>query len=117
VNRVVLIICFLVYSMPWAFADDPAMAQKSAVVEHTIFAGLVKSVSWADPVKGTKSEIVVTDAAKKNIHILVTATTTLWDADAKPILPDKITVKCHVNIIYLTTVEGVNIGKIIKIVK
>lgn len=88
-----------------------------AVTDHTILGGVVKSVSLADSVKGTKSEIVVTDAARKTVHILVTSNTTLWDADDKAIMPDKITARKHVNVIYLTTAEGINIGKSIKILK
>ena len=107
VKRVVLILCILVGSAPWAWA----------VVAHTILGGVVKSVTWADPVKGTKSEIVVTDAARKTTHILVTSTTTLWDTNAKAIMPDKIAAWSHVNVIYLTTPEGINVAKSIKILK
>ena len=77
----------------------------------------VKSVSRADPVKGTKSEIVVTETTRKTVHILVTSTTTLWDADAKAIMLDKIVAKRKVNVVYFTTEEGINIGKSIKILK
>ena len=86
-------------------------------VLHTVLGGVVKSVSWADPAKGTKSEIVVKDSNGKTVNILVTSTTTLWDADAKAIMPDKIVAKSHVNVIYFTTPEGINIGKSIKILK
>jgi len=82
-----------------------------------ILGGVVKSVSWADPVKGTNSEIVVIDATKKIIHVLVTSTTTLWDADAKAIMSDKIVPDDRVNVVYLTTDEGINIGQSIKILK
>jgi len=100
-----------------AMADDSAMAAKLSDTPHTILGALVKSVSWADPLKGTKSEIVVIDAAKKSTHILVTPTTTLWDADAKAIMEDAIIPRSHVNVIYLTTPEGINEGKSIKILK
>jgi len=140
-KKVVLILCFLVgnvVSPPFciklysplfykeglgefrgscALADDSAMAATLPVAVHTILGGVVKSVSWANPVKGTKSEIVVKDAARKITHILVTSTTTLWGADAKAITPDKIVAKSKVNVIYLTTDEGINIGKSIKILK
>ena len=43
-----------------------AMAATVPVTAHTILGGVVKSVSWADPAKGTKSEIVVKDAARKD---------------------------------------------------
>lgn len=103
--------------IPWALADDSAMAATLPVTTHTILSAVVKSVSRADPAKGTQSEIVVTDAARKAIPILVTSTTTLWDADAKAIMLDKIIVKKKVNVIYLTTAEGINVGKSIKILK
>jgi len=120
-KRVILVaLCILaqaIGSASWAFADDLAMAATVASSSHTILGGVVKSVSWADQTKGTKSEIVVIDAAKKPIHILVTSTTTLWDSDAKAIMPDKILTKAKVNVIYLTTTEGINVGKSIKILK
>jgi hypothetical protein len=47
----------------------------------------------------------------------VTSTTTLWDSDAKAIMADKIVPKSRVNVIYLTTAEGINVGKSIKILK
>ena len=116
-KKIVLTLFIFVGSAAWGFADDPSMAAKPPVIVHIILGGVVKSVSWADPVKGTKSEIVVTDAAKKTIHILMTSTTTLWDANAKAIMPDKIAARSHVNVIYLTTPEGINIGKSIKLLK
>ncbi|MBF0571669.1 MAG: hypothetical protein HQL12_07315 [Candidatus Omnitrophica bacterium] len=116
-KKIVLTLCVFVGSIASAWADDLAMAATMMDSSQTILSGVVKSVSWADPAKGTKSEIVVIDADKKTIHILVTSTTTLWDADAKPLLPDKIVANGHVNVIYLTTPEGVNIGKSIKILK
>jgi hypothetical protein len=112
-EKFVLTLLLLAGSSTLARADDLAMA--AVVTSHTITSGVLKSVTWADPSKGTKSEIVVTDTAKKAIHILITSTTTLWDADAKAIMPDKIIPRKHINVIYLTTPEGVNIGKSIKI--
>lgn len=115
--RVALTLFVLVGSASWALADDSAMAATLSVTVNSILGGVVKSVSWADPAKGTKSEIVVVDATKKINHILVTSTTTLWDADAKAIMPDKIVAHSRVNVIYFTTDEGINIGKSIKILK
>jgi len=126
-KRFTLTLFIFIGSASWVFADDSAMAgphtghspllATSMNTLHTILGAVVKSVSWADPAKGTKSEIVVIDAAKKTIPILVASTTTLWDADAKAIMPDKIAAKKKVNVIYLTTAEGINIGKSIKILK
>ena len=126
-KRIFLTLCILVSSAACAWADDLAMAgphaghspllATSMNTLHTILGGVVKSITGADPVKGTKSEIVVTDAARKTIPILVTSTTTLWDVNAKAVMPDKIAARSHVNVIYLTTPEGINIGKSIKILK
>ncbi len=110
-------LCILFGSCQLAWADDLAMADTVSSITHTIMGGVVKSVSWADPNKGTRSEIVVVDSAKKTTHIFVTPTTTLWDADAKAIMPETITARMHVNVIYLRTPEGINIGKSIKILK
>jgi len=84
---------------------------------HTILGGVVKSVSWVDQEKGTESQIVVKDTTGKTFNILVTSTTTLWDAEAKAIMLDKGIVKKKVNVIYLTTDEGIKVGKSIKILK
>jgi hypothetical protein len=116
-KRAVLILCIIIGRSSWAWADDLAMAASIPGAVHMITGAEVKAISWADPTKGTKSEIVVIGAAKKSTHVLVTSTTTLWDADAKAIMLDKIVPKERVNIIYFTTPEGVNIGKSIKILK
>jgi hypothetical protein len=116
-KRIFLAFFILAGTSSLAFADDLAMAATMPLTAHIILGGVVKSVSWADPVKGTKSEIVVTDATRKTIHILVTPTTTLWDMDAKAIMPDKIAPRRRVNVIYLTTDEGINVAKSIKILQ
>jgi len=77
----------------------------------------VSITAISDPLKGTESEIAVIDTSHKITHILVTSTTTLWDADAKAIMPDKIVPQSPVNVTYLTTDEGINIGKSIQILK
>lgn len=114
-KRIVLILCIFSIGVTCAWADDPVMTETA--VRHTITNGVVKSFSLADPVKGTKSEIVVLDSSKKPVHVYVTPTTTFWDADAKDITADKILPRQHVNVIYSTTPEGINIGESIKILK
>jgi len=107
-KKVVLVLVLLIGASSWALADDTT---------HAVMGGFVKSISWADPLKGTKSEIVVKDTSGKITHILISSTTTLWDADAKAIMPDKIIVHGRVNVIYRTTPEGINVGKSIKLLK
>ena len=119
-KRIAIISCIFAQAIGCssvALADDIAMAASVPVTAHSISGGVVQSVSWADPAKGIKSEIVVIDAEKKATHILVMPTTTLWDVDAKPIMLDKIAAKSRVNVIYFTTDEGINVGKSVKILK
>jgi hypothetical protein len=105
-KTVVLILSFLVGFSVSSWADETA---------HTILGGIVKSITQPDLSKGTDSEMTVKDGAGKTTIILVAPTTTLWDADEKAIMADKIIVRKHVNVIYLTTSEGVNVGKSIKL--
>jgi hypothetical protein len=100
-----------------AWGDDLAMAATLPATTQTVLGGVVKSVSLADTGKGTASEIIVTDATKKLVNILITSTTTLWDEHAKAITLDKVSPKSRINAVYLTTAEGINIGQSIKILK
>jgi len=101
----------------WAWAFDSAIAATVSDTVHTILGAVVKSVSWSDPAKGTKSEITVIDAAGKRINIYIMPTTTLWDSNTKAIMQDRIVAKARLNVIYVTTPEGINISKSIKILK
>ena len=79
--------------------------------ETKILTGEVKSVTLANPVKGTKSEIVVVDKSgtePKEYTFLVKSTTTIYDADWKAISLDKIAKDEKVRVKYITTKEGVN---------
>ncbi|MDE2221934.1 MAG: hypothetical protein KGK03_02570 [Candidatus Omnitrophica bacterium] len=113
----ILAVLALSSSRSWAWLDDPAMAASVIESTRTISGGVVKSVSWADPTKETKSEIVVTDPSRKTTHVVITGTTTLWGADDKAIMPDKIRPRARVNVIYFTTPEGINIGQSVKVLK
>lgn len=113
----VLFVFLLATNVLTSKADDTALAEAMPMVSHTIIGGVVKSITWADPLKGTKSEIVLRNTLGKTIHVLVTSTTTLWDADAKAIMSSQIVPKRKINVTYLTTEEGLNIAQSIKILK
>ena len=98
-------------------ASAPAAGAPVAVQAEKTETGKVKSVSMADVVKGTKSEITVVNDAGQSMTVLVKATTTLYDADSKAITLDKITMDSKVNVVYTVTGEGVNEAKSVKIVK
>ncbi len=112
-----------------ALADQSSMAAAAKVTAPAaalavpvmgvdkVLAGLVKAVSLPDAIKGTKSEIIVTDITGKDVAVLVKATTTLYDVDAKATTLDKIVASSKVGVIYKTTAEGVNEAKSVKIVK
>ena len=96
-----------------ASASHPA--QQAA--EQKTFVGTVKSVTLADPVKGTKSEIVVLDEKNVSMTFLILSTTTINDAQEKPITLDKVTKGNKVSVEYTTTPAGVHEAKSIKIHK
>jgi len=111
-------------------AVSPCLAQQSAApvtpkgtpqaVETKTVTGEVKSVTLADPVKGTKSEIVVVDKSgtePKEYTFLVKSTTTIYDADWKAITLDKIKQDDKVRVTYSTTKEGVHEAASISIKK
>jgi len=102
----------LVVSPCLAQQPTTPVTPKSApqAVETKIVTGEVKSVTLADPVKGTKSEIVVVDKSgsePKEYTFLVKSTTTIYDADWKAIALDKIKQDDKVKVTYSTTKEGV----------
>ncbi|MBI5057436.1 MAG: hypothetical protein HZB61_12550 [Nitrospirae bacterium] len=84
--------------------------------ETKTFTGKVEEISLADPVKGTKSEIVVTDVKSKKVSFLVTSTTTLYGVKSAAITLDKIKKSDKVKVKYTTTKEGVNEAVSVRIV-
>ena len=71
----------------------------------------------ADANKGTKSEIAVTNETGATSVFLVKTTTTLYDADAKATMLDKIVTGAKVDVTYTTTPENMMEAKSVKIVK
>jgi len=89
-------------------------------VETKTVTGEVKSVTLADPAKGTKSEIVVVDKSgtePKEYTLLVKSTTTIYGADWKAVVLDKIKQNDTVRVTYSTTKEGVYEATSIRIKK
>lgn len=115
-KQAVFILLILLAGISQVSAQE-AFAATTPSPKHFMLRGMIKSVSWADPVKGTESEIIVVDAGRKKTKILVAPTTTLWDAEAKAIMPDKIVPKKMVSVVYFTTDEGVHLAKSIKILQ
>ncbi len=91
------------------------VSPKETVIRN--LSGRVESVSLADPVKGTKSEVVVVDKSGKKISLLVKVTTTIYDAEAKTITLDQIKKDDQVRVKYTITKEGVKEAMIIRLFK
>jgi hypothetical protein len=68
----------------------------------------IKTVTVANPSKGTKSEVVVIDDKSVEKTFLVKSTTTVYDAGFKAIGLDKLRADEKIKVKYITTKEGVN---------
>ena len=118
-RRIISALALFVLAAAPAFAQAPAVTENkpapvpaaaSAVkaVESKAVKGKVESVSVADPQKGTKSEVVVSDENGQKSTFLVKSTTTIYDADWKATTLDKITKDAKIKVKYSVTKEGVN---------
>jgi hypothetical protein len=103
-------VIFLVFSLcviaSQIFAPK-AEGKTSRKTERKTFTRTVDSVSSADPVKGTKSEIIVADEKNKKTSFLITSTTTMYSARSAPIILEDIKKGDKVKVRYTTTKEGV----------
>lgn len=110
-KNIFLALLILTFASSLCFAQQPVspIAKDNPIkIETKTLTGKVESVSLADPVKGTKSEIVVVDENGQKTTFLVKTTTTLYDAEYKTIALDKITKDETVKVKYTTTKDGVN---------
>ena len=125
-KKILLALLVLAFMSPLCFAQQPVSAPTTkvspAAVATKTLTGKVESVSLADPVKGTKSEIViespvevkeikekdVVSEKEQKTTFLVKSTTTIYDVDYKAITLDKITKDQTIKVKYTTTQDGVN---------
>ena len=113
-KRILFALSLITFATSICFAQQPPIATKN---ESKVVKGKVASITMADPVKGTKSEIAVTDDGGKTLTLLVKSTTTIYDAEAKAITLGKIAKDEKVKIKYTTTAEGVLEALSINVVK
>lgn len=119
-KKIFITLSILIFMGSWCFAQQPITPTKvtpKVVVETKTLTGKVESVTLADAVKGTKSEIVVVDDKGNKSTFLVQSTTTIYDTDWKTTTLDKISKDERVRVRYLTTKEGVNETTSIRLVK
>ncbi len=81
------------------------------------FHGKIESVSIADPIKGTKSEVVVVDDSGKKMNFLVKPTTTIYDANLQPLTLDKVKADDKAMVKYEVNKEGLNETQSISLMK
>jgi hypothetical protein len=107
---------FLCFAATYSIAKVNTQAAKKPA-QHKTFIGTVESVTMADPAKGTKSELVVTNEAKNTMTFQILSTTTIHDAQGKPTTLDKCKAGDKVTVTYSTTAAGVHEASSIKIMK
>ena len=123
-KTLLLVLCIMGLAVSPCLAQQPTIPVTPKLVSQRVETktgtGEIKSVTLADSVKGTKSEIVVVDkngTEPKEYAFLVKSTTTIYDADWKAITLDKIKQYDKVNVTYSTTKEGVQEAISIRIKK
>ena len=126
-KKIFITIFVLTFANGLCFAADMGMsapkapmmnAMKSAAMESLKMAqGKVESVSMADAMKGTKSEIVLVDDMGKKWTFGVQSTTTIWDANLQPTTMDKIKAEDKVMVKYSVDKEGMNEAQSISLMK
>lgn len=119
-KKILLALLMLTFISSFCFAQQPVSPitkTNPVTVETKTLTGKVELVSLVDPVKGTKSEIVVVDEKGQKTTFLVKTTTTLYDADYKTTTLDKITKDQTVKVKYTTTKDGVNEAISIRVIK
>jgi hypothetical protein len=110
-KKILITLMILGVAGSWCFAQQapkPIKIVPKVAIETKSLTGTVDSVTLADPVKGTKSEIVVLDDKSNKTAFSVIATTTIYDKDMNPTTLDKIKKDDAVKIRYTVTKEGVN---------
>lgn len=119
-KKIFITLLIFTFAGSWSFAQQPTTPVKTTpkvTIETKTLAGKIDSVTLADPVKGTKSEVIVVDDNGNKTTFLVKSTTTIYDKDWKATTLDKINKDEKVKIRYTITKEGVNEATSISLVK
>jgi hypothetical protein len=107
----------IIPALIFIFTASVSLAAQKAITDTDEMIGKVKTVTVANPSKGTKSEVTILNDKSGEKVFLVMSTTTLYDTDSKAIGLDKIKVNEKVKIKYSTTKEGVHEAVSINIIK
>lgn len=89
----------------------------AAVAQNKTLSGKIDSIVMADPVKGTKSKIVVSENSGTTKTFTVGTSTKLYDSSMNVISLDKLSKDMNVQVEYQTTASGSNEAVSIKVSK
>jgi len=114
-KKIVLIALISVFVASLAAAQ--CVAKGGQPCEGENLTGKVDSVTLANPATGTKPMITVADNKGEKTVFEVTPTTTLYDADMKPITLDAIKKDASVKVKGMSLKEGTAVAISIRLVK
>ena len=100
-----------------AAVETGKAAMGDAMKAAMAFNGKIESLSVADLLKGTKSEIVVVDDSGKKMNFWVKPTTTIYDANLQPLTLDKVKADDKAMVKYEVNKEGLNETQSISLMK
>ncbi len=110
-RQILLIALIMILNSSLCFAQMPVTPQVSPIStiasEAKIVTGKVESVTIADPVKGTKSEITVVDDTGNKTTVSISPTTKIYDQEWKTISLGQIKKDDGVKVTY-AVINGIN---------
>jgi len=120
-KKILLTILAVTFVSSLCFAEQAIQSAvvkaASKAIETNVFTGKMESVSLADIIKGTKSEIAVVDEKNRKLTFLVKGTTTIYDTFSNAIFLNNLKKDSNVKVVYVITKEGVNEATSIRLQK
>jgi hypothetical protein len=123
-KKIIIPVIIVIFLSAVSFAKQPSEQNIKAneiyalkMVQTKEFTGEVKKATIADPVKGTKSEVMVADEKSGEKIFLVKTTTTVYDVDFKAMTFERLKADDKLKVRYITTKEGVNEAVSINLIK
>jgi hypothetical protein len=102
-KKIIILTLAFIFAASFSFAQFPGETFKQVT-------GKVKTITAANPSKGTKTQVVVVDDKSVEMTLVVDPEATFYDAEYYTITLDKIKVNDRVNIRYDISKEGVNVA-------
>ena len=103
-KRLLLTMTILLAGSSMCFAQ-PAATKMTAATKSA--SGKIQSVTQADAVKGTKSELVIVGNDNNPLTFLVKSSTTIYNSNGSPVMLKDLKKDDHVKVNYTNSAEGV----------